>query len=462
MDADGDGFDSCGPWDCDDADPSTRPGATDPFGDGIDQDCDGTDGVGVVPAVWMVAPGFLDGSGHTAALGQALLRADTDADGCDDLVVSNGGMGGVPPYPLQGSSGTHVVVGCTSEVLTLGQLNVTSAGTALHRWARPDGDRVVSGAPHDASVSGQPGFFEVLSAAGGALVPEGRVWAVDPGDAHPGAVFWRGGSPHYAASHRSSTQMGPVRVFALPVPAGSVQEVPHEEWLPILEGLHLGRDVLAVDRDGDGDQELAVAVDPVAGNAPGTVLVLAGPSTIETSQERWLGPDATGQSFGGNLERALDLMNDGAPWILASGAVPDGTGAMFALPPLGPGEHDVSDSPLLFLGEMAGDFFGTSAAVSDLNGDGVMDVAIGAPGITTNRPGKVMVWYGPFTQPSYSRADADAVFVGEHPGSLFGWDLEVADLDGDGAPELYASAPWYSPEPPTLEGVGRVYRLDLP
>ena len=46
VDADEDGFSSaCGDVDCDDKDSTVYPGASDALGDGIDQNCDGVDGI---------------------------------------------------------------------------------------------------------------------------------------------------------------------------------------------------------------------------------------------------------------------------------------------------------------------------------------------------------------------------------------------------------------------------------
>ena len=84
-DADGDGWDTdaFGGGDCDDADPASFPGAPDAC-DGVDQDCDGVDGV---PVDWYRdADG--DGYGDGAAVASACAAPDTDladnAEDCDD------------------------------------------------------------------------------------------------------------------------------------------------------------------------------------------------------------------------------------------------------------------------------------------------------------------------------------------------------------------------------------------
>ncbi len=68
TDDDGDGFDDCFQADCDDEDPSVHPGAEDPIDDGVDQNCDGVDGVDA------------DGDGFAGGVGEGLDCDDSDAD----------------------------------------------------------------------------------------------------------------------------------------------------------------------------------------------------------------------------------------------------------------------------------------------------------------------------------------------------------------------------------------------
>ncbi|MCK6531047.1 putative metal-binding motif-containing protein, partial [Myxococcota bacterium] len=75
TDADGDAFVPC-LGDCDDADPATRPGAEDPPGDGLDQDCDGGD------SGWAVGPSVrIAGGVEGARFGAAVAVVDGGGEG---------------------------------------------------------------------------------------------------------------------------------------------------------------------------------------------------------------------------------------------------------------------------------------------------------------------------------------------------------------------------------------------
>ena len=98
VDGDGDGYgDDCDLGaDCDDGDDTVAPGMPDPIGDGLDTDCSGIDGVGIVddfeggaPAFWWTMAGsysFDDLSGDTAVnldgAGAILQTLILDTSGC--------------------------------------------------------------------------------------------------------------------------------------------------------------------------------------------------------------------------------------------------------------------------------------------------------------------------------------------------------------------------------------------
>lgn len=84
-------------------------------------------------------------------------------------------------------------------------------------------------------------------------------------------------------------------------------------------------------------------------------------------------------------------------------------------------------------------YFGTSLALADVDGDGVTDIAVGAPyegGADAPASGRVYIFSG--------RDGALLRTIGfPNPGSfaLFGYALGAADLDGDGRAEVVASSP---------------------
>lgn len=90
---------------------------------------------------------------------------------------------------------------------------------------------------------------------------------------------------------------------------------------------------------------------------------------------------------------------------------------------------------------VAGDWAGAAIAVGDFDGDGVLDLAVGAACDGTAAPGAgaTYVLYGPVT-PDRSLADADAVLLGT-TGDFGGEFLAALDTDGDGADELVIGAP---------------------
>ncbi|MFT5679390.1 MAG: hypothetical protein ACI8RZ_000294, partial [Myxococcota bacterium] len=94
--------------------------------------------------------------------------------------------------------------------------------------------------------------------------------------------------------------------------------------------------------------------------------------------------------------------------------------------------------------EAGGDLVGTSlAAVGDLNGDGLADVLIGAPGHdgSGDEAGAVYLLLGPATG-SHDLSEAHARLDGEGVEDFAGRAVAgVGDMDGDGNPDLAVGAP---------------------
>lgn len=96
---------------------------------------------------------------------------------------------------------------------------------------------------------------------------------------------------------------------------------------------------------------------------------------------------------------------------------------------------ELGDLPDVVLEGEQGSGFGRALAIGDLDGDGRAELAVGSPTAAADA-GEIGLFTGlPGASEPVARLPA-----GE-PGSLGGWSLVAADLDGDGADELIVGAP---------------------
>lgn len=196
-----------------------------------------------------------------------------------------------------------------------------------------------------------------------------------------------------------------VLCLLLPVPvlAGSVIDLADID-VPIIDGdveeSQFGYSAAVGDIDGDGSLELFVG-------APGL-------------------PDTAG------------VMHTGGVYVLLAGDVED-----LSLPAV------ASD---IAVGNLTGSWhrgrFGSALAVADFDGDGIDDLAVGAPTAGEDprlSAGAVALYFGSagsaLVSADISHADPDVVVTGPSSGGRFGSALAAGDVDIDGITELIVAAP---------------------
>ena len=226
--------------------------------------------------------------------------------------------------------------------------------------------------------------------------------------------------------------------------------------------LRLGERVaLCGDLDGDGVTDAAVAATGAELQAPlaGAVFVLGGGTTggsIDAGQLQRLDGGVGGEGFGRALWCAGSLDGDGlADLVVGAPWAPDATGRLRAgaVTLHRGGALGVGEAAWTARGSFDADELGAALAFGDVDGDGVVDLLVGAPGVTgdsgdNDLRGAVYGWSGAaildaLTPPQVSPESGppDWTWRGVDDWGRFGADLSLADLDGDGVAELLVGAP---------------------
>ncbi len=178
------------------------------------------------------------------------------------------------------------------------------------------------------------------------------------------------------------------------------------------------------DLDGDGISEFAVGSPCAKAGATGVVRLFSGGDGCELAS--WRGRRGDGH-FGFRL-LASDLRGCGtADLLVAELGPPEAHGKIHVFSGLS------SAARLEIVSGVAGDDFGWSLDVGDVNGDGRPEIVVGAPS-ADDGAGCVYLFS--------DRGRLLDVLYGEHAGDRLGWSLDATgDLDGDGINDLVIGAP---------------------
>jgi len=214
---------------------------------------------------------------------------------------------------------------------------------------------------------------------------------------------------------------------------------------------HLGEVVEGCeDLDGDGLGDLLIASPRASPEVrlSGKVGLLSSNQLETTAAEiqagsltsNWVGASG-GDSLGSSLSCMSGTIAIGAPY--ANNATYSNAGAVYLLRSPNLDSGSVDDIAWVTLtGESDEQYFGSTLAMGDINGDGDIEIAVGSPGYRGGR-GLVSV---------YSLADIELgdfsptwEIEGSVAGDRFGSHIEIADRNGDNIKDLWVGAPRANP-----------------
>ena len=427
--------------DCEDADPTVSPDATEIWYDGVDSDCDGwsdwdADGDGydselygggdcddtdasVLPQTWYPdedGDGYGDSSTTLYACLQPSGTVAVDGDCLDTDSAVNPDATEVCGNGVDDDC-DESAVGC-GPIGTLSLVDATATITGVAK-----GDRLGESFANGGDTNGD-GWEEL--------------WVGAPGD-----------------PSISSTK-GAAWLFAGPL---STSDTADALSLARLDGEQskdrAGYSVAgAGDLDGDGYDDLAVGAwaNDNAATSGGAVYVAMGPFSGHTSLADGAGIWEGSSNYnylGRSLSGGRDLDGDGLPDLATGTYRPNATGAVQAgavyllFGPATPG-GSIDDADVLIQGSEPYEYAGDAIDIQgDSDGDGQADLVVGSRGkdATGSGSGAIYLFLGPLLSDTETD-QADASAAGEAAADAYGTDVHFAgDVDGDGYDDLLVGAP---------------------
>ncbi len=437
--------------DCDDAVATVHPDAEELCGNGVDDDCDGTAAGCLYEGTLSLeaADARVVGVANSDRAGERLdSRGDLGGDGRGDLVLLAPGHAGVGAAAL-----VEGAIGGELDLSSVDALRIGAAEAPLTDLAVVgdiDGDGYGDVALGSAGAEGGAGAVWLWTGPqeGGALLDlpwklvgplaGGADLAAAAGDLNgDGAADLVVGAPEKDAVYLISGPLGG---------GGSVEAIGHE-----VRGA--SGDLAAVvslgDIDGDGLDDLAFG--SPQRSSEGRLWVVYGPGTALSSlsdADAEINAVEAESELGASLAAVGDCNGDGLPDLLAGApgldqAGSDVGGAYLFYGPLS-GVTDASVAAVTFAGEFTNDMAGAAVAGGgDVNADGALDFAFGAPGMDQagTASGMTYLLYGPVAG-AVELKFADAFFEGTERHEESGAALSLgADLGGDGYRDLLIGAP---------------------
>ncbi len=211
----------------------------------------------------------------------------------------------------------------------------------------------------------------------------------------------------------------------------------------------------AGDFNGDGINDLVIGANGAGENREGKVYIFFGrkfkKNLLASDADLIINGENSGDSFGWAVSFDSDFNNDGCTDLLVSAVSKDygfeKTGAVYLF--YGKkikGEINASKADKKFFGVRGNHLFGWSlSSGGDINGDGNIDIVVGAAGnprdLKKGMAGCVHIFFGKSFKDTLMADEADVIISGERKWDQLGNSVSIeGDVNGDGIDDLLTGA----------------------